>query len=57
MPNVRNDFLSSELKLRFPPGQKKVSLPSKDIEEERAESELSSVLTHEGKKLLDFVHP
>lgn len=34
----------------------KVSLPSKDTEEERAESELSSALTLEAKKLLDFVH-
>lgn len=37
--------------------QMKVPLPSKDIEEKRAESELNSVLTLEDKKLPDFVHP
>lgn len=45
MPSVRNDFLSSMLRRHFPPMQMKVSLPSKDIEEKRAESELNSLLT------------
>lgn len=56
MPSVRNDFSSSKLKRHFPPGQWKVSLSSKDIEEERAESELSSGLILADKKLLDFLH-
>lgn len=34
----------------------KVPLPSKATEEQRADSELSSVLTPEGKKLLIFVY-
>jgi len=32
----------------------KVPLASKDTEEERTESELSFVLTHEGKKIAGF---
>lgn len=42
------------LRRHFPPMQMKVSLPFKDIEEKRAESELNSVLTFEDKKLSDF---
>lgn len=54
MPSVRNDFLSSKLKRHFPPVQMKVSFSSKYIEEERAETELSSLLTLEGKKMAGF---
>lgn len=56
VPSIRSDFLSSKLERHFPPVQMKVPLPSKATEEQRADSELRSVLTPEGKKLLVFVY-